>query len=47
MALRQEQGETGAMAKKAFHELMNPKAVVAEDLKALQEKAGGANKKAQ
>jgi HEAT repeat protein len=36
MALRYEQGETGEMAKKAFHELMNPKAVAAEDLSALQ-----------
>jgi HEAT repeat protein len=41
MALRQEQGETGEMAKRAFHELMNPKAVVAEDLSALQPKGGG------
>ncbi|NUQ72806.1 MAG: HEAT repeat domain-containing protein [Polyangiaceae bacterium] len=41
MALRQEPGETGEMAKKAFHELMNPKAVVAEDLSALQPKAKG------
>jgi len=43
MALRGEQGETGEMAKKAFHELMNPKAVVAEDLSALQpkDKSGG------
>jgi HEAT repeat protein len=40
MALRQEAGETGEMAKRAFHELMNPKAVLPEDLKALQEKAG-------
>lgn len=31
MALRQESGETGALAKKAFHELMNPKAIAAED----------------
>ena len=38
MALRHEQGETGEMAKKAFFELMNPKAVVAEDLSALQPK---------
>lgn len=36
MALRHEQGDTGEMAKKAFFELMNPKAVVAEDLSALQ-----------
>ncbi|MFN7135355.1 MAG: hypothetical protein ACK4N5_24990, partial [Myxococcales bacterium] len=32
MALRHEKGETGELAKKAFHELMNPKAVVPEDL---------------
>ncbi len=32
MALRQEKGDTGEMAKKAFHELMNPKALAAEDL---------------
>jgi HEAT repeat protein len=31
MALRQESGEVGALAKKAFHELMNPKAITAED----------------
>ncbi|WP_437647092.1 HEAT repeat domain-containing protein [Sorangium sp. So ce362] len=44
MALRHEQGETGALAKRAFHELMNPKATVAEDLSALAPatKAGGA-----
>jgi HEAT repeat protein len=40
MALRAEQGETGEMAKRAFHELMNPKAVKAEDLSALQPKKG-------
>jgi HEAT repeat protein len=40
MALRHEQGDTGEMAKKAFFELMNPKAVVAEDLSALQPKPG-------
>ncbi len=40
MALRQEQGETGEMAKRAFFELMNPKMVMAEDLKALQPKGG-------
>ena len=38
MALRQEQGETGAMAKKAFFELMNPKAIAAEDRSAAQPK---------
>jgi len=32
MALRQEKGETGDMAKKAFHDLMNPKAVMPDDL---------------
>ena len=32
MALRQEKGDTGEMAKKAFHDLMNPKTVIAEDL---------------
>lgn len=41
MALRQEQGDTGAMAKQAFHELMNPKLVQAEDLSALQPKKSG------
>lgn len=40
MALRQEKGETGEMAKRAFHELMNPKAVVAEDLSGLAPKKG-------
>jgi HEAT repeat protein len=35
MALRHEKGETGDLAKKAFHDLMNPKAVVAEDLSKL------------
>ncbi|KYF51257.1 hypothetical protein BE08_21985, partial [Sorangium cellulosum] len=35
MALRHEPGDTGALAKRAFHELMNPKAIVAEDLSAL------------
>ncbi|EYF05946.1 HEAT repeat domain-containing protein [Chondromyces apiculatus] len=38
MALRQEAGETGALAKQAFHELVNPKMVKAEDLSALQPK---------
>jgi HEAT repeat protein len=32
MALRREQGETGELAKRAFHDLMNPKTIVAEDL---------------
>jgi HEAT repeat protein len=40
MALRSEQGDTGEMAKRAFHELMNPKALQAEDLSALQPKKG-------
>lgn len=43
MALRHEQGETGELAKRAFHELMNPKAVPAEDLSGLAPK-GGATK---
>ncbi len=41
MALRQEQGDTGDLAKRAFFELMNPKLVKAEDLKALQPKGDG------
>jgi hypothetical protein len=32
MALRNEKSDTGEMAKKAFHDLMNPKAVAPEDL---------------
>jgi HEAT repeat protein len=32
MALRHEKGETGELAKRAFHDLMNPKLVMAEDL---------------
>src|SRR5205085_670743 len=36
MALRHEQGETGELARTAFHELMNPKAIPAEDLSALK-----------
>jgi HEAT repeat protein len=36
MALRQEQGDTGELARKAFFELMNPKAVAQEDLSKLQ-----------
>jgi hypothetical protein len=40
MALRTEQGDTGEMARKAFFELMNPKALIAEDLKGLQPKGG-------
>ncbi|MEZ4296446.1 MAG: HEAT repeat domain-containing protein [Polyangiaceae bacterium] len=43
MALRQEQGETGELARRAFFELMNPKAVLAEDLSKFQDptKQGG------
>jgi len=41
MALRQEQGDTGELAKKAFFELMNPKAIIAEDLSALKSKDPG------
>ena len=41
MALRQEQGDTGEMAKRAFFELMNPKMVKAEDLTALKPKSEG------
>lgn len=40
MALRHEKGDVGALAKKAFHDLMNPKAIIAEDLSALQSKPG-------
>jgi hypothetical protein len=32
MALRHEKSEAGDLAKKAFHDLMNPKTVLAEDL---------------
>ncbi len=42
MALRHEKGETGELAKKAFHELMNPKAIQAEDLSGLQKPGQGA-----
>ena len=45
MALRHEKGDTGELAKKAFHELMNPKVATKEDIQALQaqqkDKAGG------
>jgi HEAT repeat protein len=45
MALRNEQGLTGTLAKKAFFELMNPKPIVPEDLSTLQaeqaKKSGG------
>ncbi|MEO7328797.1 MAG: HEAT repeat domain-containing protein, partial [Minicystis sp.] len=40
MALRHEQGETGELAKKAFHDMMNPKLGIKEDLTALQPKKG-------
>jgi HEAT repeat protein len=40
MALRHEAGETGELAKKAFHDLMNPKAIIAEDLSKLQPQKG-------
>ena len=36
MALRHEQGETGELAKVAFHELMNPRLIQAENLDQLQ-----------
>jgi HEAT repeat protein len=36
MALRQEPGETGDLAKRAFHELMNPRLIEAENLGNLQ-----------
>jgi HEAT repeat protein len=35
MALRREAGDTGELAKRAFHDLMNPKMVLAEDLSKL------------
>jgi HEAT repeat protein len=41
MALRQEQGETGELAKRAYFELMNPKAVLAEDLSKFQDPTKG------
>ncbi len=37
MALRHETGLTGELASKAFHELMNPKPIVPEDLSKLQQ----------
>jgi HEAT repeat protein len=40
MALRHEKGETGDLAKKAFHDLMNPKAIIPEDLSKLQPPKG-------
>jgi HEAT repeat protein len=43
MALRHEPGDTGALAKKAFFELMNPKAFAAEDI---SQNKGGTNAKA-
>ncbi len=41
MALRAEPGDTGVMAKRAYFELMNPKALIVEDLKGLQPKGDG------
>jgi HEAT repeat protein len=41
MALRHEQGDTGELAKRAFFELMNPKAIQAEDLSRLQPEKKG------
>jgi hypothetical protein len=35
MALRHEKGDTGELAKAAFHDLMNPKLVISEDLSKL------------
>ncbi len=45
MALRHEPGEVGEMAKKAFHEVMNPKVFVAETKAAGQPEPGGMPKK--
>jgi HEAT repeat protein len=42
MALRHEPGDTGELARRAFHDLMFPKAVQAEDLSALMPKKKGA-----
>ncbi|MBK8252466.1 MAG: HEAT repeat domain-containing protein [Polyangiaceae bacterium] len=42
MALRQEQGDTGELARRAFFELMNPKAIAAEDLSKFQDQKKGA-----
>lgn len=42
MALRNESGETGELAKKAFFELMNPKVVVGEVVPQKNEGKGGA-----
>jgi HEAT repeat protein len=39
MSLRTEQGETGELARRAFHELMNPSLAAAEDVSHLQEKS--------
>lgn len=42
LALKDEKGETGKMAAEAYHLLMNPRLVEAEDLSHLQEdKKGG------
>jgi hypothetical protein len=44
MALRRESGDTGALAAKAFFELMNPKIVTGENIPSPQEqKVGGVN----
>jgi HEAT repeat protein len=40
MALRAEKSDTGELAQKAFHNLMNPKAVMAEDLSKLMPEKG-------
>src|SRR5690606_3353959 len=37
LALRDEQGELGEMARAAYHELMNPRLVQADDLSHLKE----------
>jgi hypothetical protein len=37
LALRDEEGDTGKMARKAYHELMNPRLVAAESLEHLKE----------
>jgi HEAT repeat protein len=43
MALRDEPGETGQLAGKAFFEFMNPKIVVGENIPAAKETGGGVN----
>jgi hypothetical protein len=44
MALRHEKGDTGELAKTAFHDLMNPKAVLPEDLSKLAPADNGKKK---